>query len=86
MDTLCLPGITRHITIDLIKSLSLPLREEKIPTESIFNAQEVWITSTTKEIYPITRINDCIIGKGCGGMYWQQLNEKYQQLIKNTHE
>ncbi|STX38440.1 D-amino acid aminotransferase [Legionella feeleii] len=86
LDNLCLPGITRQITIDLIKSLSLPLQEEKIPIESIFNAQEVWITSTTKEIYPVTRINDCIIGKGYGGMYWQQMNEHYQQLIKNTHE
>lgn len=86
LDNLCLPGITRHITIELIKSLSLSLREEKIPSEAIFNAQEVWITSTAKEIYPVTRINDSMIGQGCGGMYWKQLNEKYQQLIKNTHD
>jgi D-alanine transaminase len=86
LDNFCLPGITRHITCDLIKSLSLPLREEKIPDEALFSAQEVWITSTTKEIYPVTRINDSVIGKGCGGRYWEQLNEKYQQLIKSTHD
>lgn len=82
LDNFCLPGITRQITLDLLKNLSIPFYEEKIPSSSIFNAREVWITGTTKEIYPVTRINDSIIADGCGGPYWQQLNTKYQQLVR----
>jgi len=81
-NNLCLPGITRQLAIDLISSLNWDLREEKIARESLLQAKEVWITSTTKEIYPVTQINDITIGQGYAGDYWQQLNEKYQQLIK----
>ncbi|KTC93656.1 MULTISPECIES: D-amino acid aminotransferase [Legionella] len=82
----CLPGITRDVVIELIKTLSWPLSEESIPTEAIFNAKEVWISSATKEIYPIIRVNDKLIGDGQAGPYWSQLNEKYQQLIKKLYD
>lgn len=86
LDNLCLPGITRQITIELINALSWPLREEKIPSQSLFDAQEVWVTSTTKEICPVTCVNNSVIGKGSGGIYWRQINERFQQLIKNNHD
>ncbi|KTC86776.1 aminotransferase class IV [Legionella brunensis] len=86
LDNMCLPGITRQITIELIKSLSWPLREEKIPTKALLQAQEVWVTSTTKEIYPITTIDNLPIGNGYGGVFWEQINAKYQQLIHNQYD
>lgn len=86
LNHLCLSGITRQIAIELINQLSWPLREEKIPASAIFKAQEVWITSTTKEIFPITRINDTSIGNGYGGAYWSQINTRYQQLIKAQYD
>ncbi|ASQ45885.1 D-amino acid aminotransferase [Legionella clemsonensis] len=81
LNHLCLPGITRQITIELIQSLLWTLREENIPAEALFEAQEVWITSTTKEIYPVTCIDNVLIGNGVAGPYWEQINAKYQQLI-----
>lgn len=81
-NNLSLPGITREITIELIQKLGWPFAEEEISQASLINAQEIWITSTTKEIYPITQINSKKIGAGFAGPYWQQINEQYQQLIK----
>lgn len=78
---LCLPGVTRQITIELIRSLSWSLREENIPCEAIFKAEELWITSTTKEIYPVTQVDSALIGKGRGGVYWREINAKYQEII-----
>ena len=83
---LCLSGITRQIAIELINQLSWPLREEPVPASTLFDAQEVWITSTTKEIYPVTRINGTPIGTGYGGPYWSQINAQYQQLIKVLYD
>ncbi|CDZ78346.1 D-alanine aminotransferase [Legionella massiliensis] len=83
LNNLCLSGITRQITIELINALSWPLREAPIPTEAIFSAKEVWITSTTKEIYPVTHVNDSVIANGQVGDYWKEINEKYQQLIEH---
>lgn len=57
-----------------------------MPAEALFEADEVWITSTTKEIYPITRIDNVLIGNGVAGQYWEQINAKYQQLILNNHD
>lgn len=81
LNSLCLPGVTRQITIELIHSLAWSLREDNIPREAIFKAKEVWITSTTKEIYPVTQVDNSPIGYGRGGVYWREINEKYQELI-----
>ncbi|MBA3537810.1 MAG: aminotransferase class IV, partial [Tatlockia sp.] len=83
LTNLCLPGVTRQLTIELVNSLSWTLKEENIPNESIFNAQEVWITSTTKEIFPVTKVNNVVIGSGKAGNYWNQINDKFQQLKKS---
>lgn len=82
----CLPGITREIVIDLIKELGLPFAEEPIPIPELFNAKEIWITSTTKEIHPISQVNHRPVSTGDSQAYWQQLNQQYHQLIGNSHE
>ncbi|WP_028387819.1 D-amino acid aminotransferase [Legionella fairfieldensis] len=86
LNNLCLPGVTRQVTIELIKSMNWSLQEENIPSEALFHAKEIWITSTTKEIYPVTQINNSIVGQGCGGPYWEKINIQYQQLIENNHD
>ena len=77
----CLPGITREIAIELISSVPFKFCEEEIKSNELFNAQEVWITSTTKEIMPITQINDSLINEGKVGDYWRSINNAYRQLI-----
>lgn len=82
LNNLCLPGVTRQLAIELINNLSWTLEEKMIPSQAIFNAQEVWITSTTKEIFPVTKVNGITIGSGEPGTYWRQINEQFQQLKK----
>ncbi|MDP1603218.1 MAG: aminotransferase class IV [Legionella sp.] len=82
LNHLCLPGITRQITIELINELKFPFLEGPIPVAEIFSAQELWLTSTTKEIYPITYVNEQQIGSGVLSTYWEELNKKYHQLTK----
>lgn len=77
----CLPGITRQITIELISQLNWKFSEEEISVSELFSAAEVWITSTTKEIIPVTQINDVPINKGKAGKYWRIINEAYKKLL-----
>lgn len=79
----CLPGITREIALDLIKELNWKFIEEPIPVQDIFTASELWITSTTKEIYPVTQVNNLPIGDGQAGIYWQKINIRYKELVRN---
>jgi len=82
LNNLCLPGITRQIILELLATLNLPAREALIPVQDLFSAQEIWITSTTKEIYPVTRINSHQVGDGVAGEIWYKLHKHYQQLVK----
>ncbi|ANH12873.1 TPA: D-amino acid aminotransferase [Legionella pneumophila] len=81
MNNFCLPGITRQVVIEIIKKLDLKFREIEISMSELFSAQEVWITSTTKEVFPITKINDSLINGGKVGEYWRIINDSYQQLV-----
>lgn len=81
MNNLCLPGITRQVVIEIIKKLDLKFREIEISTSELFSAQEVWVTSTTKEVFPIIKINDSLINSGKVGEYWRIINDSYQQLV-----
>lgn len=80
----CLPGITRQIAIDLLKQLSWSFLETDITVDELIHAQEVWVTSTTKEIYPVTQVNELSINNGNVGAYWHTINNSYQQLTKKS--
>lgn len=86
LNALCLAGITRQIALELIKTLQLPCVEHNIPIQEVFAARELWITSTTKEIYPITQIDGHQIGKGVAGPCWQQVEQQFQQWIQSNHD
>ncbi|HAU1023236.1 TPA: D-amino acid aminotransferase [Legionella pneumophila] len=81
MNNFCLPGITRQVVIEIIKKLDLKFREIEISISELFSAQEVWVTSTTKEVFPITKINDSLVNSGKVGEYWRIINDSYQQLV-----
>lgn len=83
LNNFCLPGITREIAKELIYSLNLTLTEEAISVSELLEAQEVWISSTTKEIMPVTRVNDSLINNGKVGSCWEKINQAYCQLVKN---
>lgn len=76
-------GITRSIGIDLIKKNKLILIEKEISIEELFYADEVFITSTTREIMPITNIDSTSIGDGKVGNITQNLIHDFRQLKIN---
>ena len=52
-----LTGVTRNHIIHLLKDLNLKISERVISVEDLFKAEEVWLTSSTKEIQPVSQIN-----------------------------
>lgn len=73
-----LPGISRDVVVQLLKENNIPL-EETAPTEEQLNhADEVWITSSTKECMPVTTLNDKPVGDGKPGALWKKVFELFQ--------
>ena len=75
-----LPGITRDITISLAKKLNIKVSETTFNKEQLMEADEVWITSSTREILPITSIDNNIINSGLSGPIWSSIYDQYQLL------
>ena len=53
-----LSGVTRKHVIYLLKSKNISFSEEEINIKDLFLADEVWMTSSTKEIQPVAKVNN----------------------------
>lgn len=73
-----LPGITRDLIIELAAAHTIPLREADITTAELFSADEIWLTSSTREISPVTRLDDTVISTGKPGLLWRRMLTLYQ--------
>ena len=71
LDNQLLPGITRHIVLDILrKDGAIKVEERVVTMDEVNNADEVWITSSSKEIAPVTQIDGVPVGDGQVGDVW----------------
>ena len=77
---LILPGITREIIIDCANHCGIDLKEIAFDKEALMNADEVWISSSTREVFPITNIDAQQINNGQVGPIWSLIYNQYQAL------
>jgi len=84
-----LPGITRDLVLELAQQHALPYRETDISEDALRQADEVWVTSSTKEIAPVTRLDGKAVGDGLPGPVWRsmiQLFRHYKEAVRNGTE
>jgi len=72
-----LPGITRDLILELAEKSCIPYREEKIEVSTLQQADEIWLTSSTKEIMPVTTLNHEPVNNGKPGPLFKQLHGLY---------
>lgn len=73
-----LPGITRDLVVEQAHEHDLPVEETIIKQEELLVADEIWLTSSTKEILPVTQLNNQNVGTGKPGPVWKQMYGLYQ--------
>lgn len=74
-----LPGITRMVIESIAKEHHIPLEERNISEEELTDADEIWLSSSTKEALPVTQLNDRAVGSGKPGALWLKMHSLYQQ-------
>jgi D-alanine transaminase len=74
-----LPGITRDLILEQAAQHAIPYREADISAEDLINAEEIWLTSSTKEILPVTSLNDVPVADGKPGALYRRMSELYRQ-------
>ncbi|MFO8023766.1 D-amino acid aminotransferase [Thiohalophilus sp.] len=73
-----LPGITRDLVVELADQHGVPCQQRDISREELSRAGEIWVTSSTREILPVTRLDGHPVGDGLPGPVWQTLYTIYQ--------
>lgn len=78
LDVGILEGITRREIIALATRLGTPVQEVEIPPDELCAAEEVFLTSTIREVLAVTRIDDVVIGDGKPGPFTKQLRAAFR--------
>eukprot|EP00026_Physarum_polycephalum_P013180 Phypoly_transcript_13556.p1 GENE.Phypoly_transcript_13556~~Phypoly_transcript_13556.p1 ORF type:complete len:301 (+),score=59.68 Phypoly_transcript_13556:79-981(+) len=61
-----LPGIERQTIVNIAKANNIPIKEEDFTLDFFLAADEVFMSSTTKEVLPIKQVDDVIIANTPG--------------------
>jgi len=76
-----LPGITRDVILELAEANGIPHHEADIRAEDLAKAAEIWVTSSTKEILPVTTLDDKAVGDGKPGPVFGQQGQAAQHVV-----
>jgi len=79
-DSNILSGITRDLVISSAKACKLNVQETSFSLSDIQRADGLWISSSTREIMPITLLDDQPINQGVIHSAWSCVYDCYQQL------
>ncbi|MDT8281351.1 MAG: D-amino acid aminotransferase [Gammaproteobacteria bacterium] len=74
-----LPGITRDLVIEIARNNAILVEQREIKEAELFYADEIWMTSSTREIAPVIRLNGEVVGTGSAGHMWKQMVDLYQK-------
>jgi len=81
-----LGGITRSVILELCKKESIPILLDSVNIRELSSLQEAFITSTSRAVLPVTRIDHHLIGEGKPGKITQLLSKRYQEYVNHSIE
>lgn len=82
---LLLPGITRDLVLELAAANGIAAQEQTISEAALRGADEIWLTSSTREILPVTRLDGTPVGDGTPGPLWRRMYRLYQEFKRSPH-
>jgi branched-chain amino acid aminotransferase len=79
-------GLTRGAVLTLAKELGLEIREEQIPREMLYIADEIFLTGTAAEVTPVRSIDKIMIGNGMRGPITKKIQEAFFSVVDGETE
>lgn len=79
-----LEGITRSSLLTIGKKHGIEMVEDNFTADELKSAQEAFLTSSTREIVPITKIDDERIGQGVPGPMYLKLHQIYREFVRES--
>lgn len=76
-----LPGITRAVVLEIAQDLGLAVREDPLPAERLYEAEEIFLTGTNTELSPVVAVDGQPVGTGQPGPLFARLLAAFDQCI-----
>jgi branched-chain amino acid aminotransferase len=81
-----LHGITRHSILALARDMGFPVREQELPREMLYTADEVFLTGTASEVTPVRSVDRITVGSGKRGPITTQIQQRFLDLVRGAGE
>jgi len=82
LDCGILSGITRDIVLQILRSEGRPSVEGRFTREQLLAADEVFLTSTTREVFPVALLDGRPVGLGARGPVTEELQRLFGRRVK----
>lgn len=74
-----LPSITRDVVLQLAARVHLPVRRDRLSLGTLERAEEIWLASSTREVYAVTLIDGKPVRDGAPGVQWRRMYTLFQE-------
>lgn len=79
-----LPGITRDAIVTIAEDLNIPVKEQVLPRETLYIADEVFFVGTAVEVTPIRSVDHIQVGTGVAGPITRKIQEEFFALTSGN--
>ncbi len=81
-----LAGITRDSVLRIAQDLGVPVREEKFTRDSMYIADELFMTGTAAEVTPVREVDNRRVGKGEPGPVTKRIQEVFFRAVRGEEQ
>lgn len=73
-----LSGITREVLLAQLRAAKVPVQERRLTLTELRSAEEIWLTSSTREVLPVTKLDGEPVGSRKPGPLWKKAYALFQ--------
>jgi D-alanine transaminase len=81
---LVLPGITYDVVLELAQANGVPHEVRPVSEAEVRDADEIWVTSSTKEVLAVTTLDERAVGGGDPGPVFKRMHQLYQDFKRTV--
>jgi len=81
---LILPGITYDVVLELAAATGIPIELRAVPEAEVRSADELWLTSSTREVQAIASLDGKPVGTGKPGPVFRKLYQAFQEFKRKV--
>ena len=82
-DNLVLPGITYDVVLEIARAREFQVEVRAVSEAEVRGADEIWVTSSTKEVLAVTTLDGKPVGDGRPGPLFRRMHALYQQFKRD---